>query len=302
MKRVYLILIINLCIFNGWSSLVFAQHNQNADSVNSSLSNDTVVDTTQKAISVSQFVKSTNIQESNSSKTNYLYIGIISLIVSFFISLFMLLIVWYGFLRERILKIVKTNIEGNDKLRPGRLNTAISNLVSSMLPRETQNNAKSYNVDEILSQVIEKLKKDQSYQRMSNNQNQQIKEDVKPDVAPPMVVTQPTIPPQSKHFFSIEPRSGGNFFFVDKTTTGFEETESVYYFEKQGEYSAQFRVIDDIPTMKRAISYKAELLDIACDSLNGSQGAQKIINDKPGTVKKEGDKWVIVTKAKIKFV
>jgi len=300
MKRQYLI-IICLCFFNGWGSLLVAQENLKSDRSNSNVTDRTVVNNNQNAINTIASDKNTLIQKLSTSKIDYLYIGAISLIVSLFFSLFIIFILWFVFLREKILKIVRINIERNEGMRPGRLNIAISNLVNNILLRETQNNVRSYNTDEIVCQVIEKLKKEQNYQALVIKQIEATNQNNAPIVESTPILAQRIIPSQSKYFYSIEPKSGGNFFLVDKTTIEFEETESVFVFIKQGDHSAQFRVIADIPTMKRAISYKAELLDTACDSLNGSQNTQKIITEKPGIVKKEGDKWVIIIKAKIKF-
>ncbi len=282
MNRIYLSLLVFLLSINTWAAKVGEY-------------NDSILNKVEKlqlkvdSLKIVTLELNSRISEETSTeiltKAN-IYLLLISLILS-------IVIVWFFFLffkkkwsRDRIIEEV---------INSSRMRQFIELQSNKSIGQTPSNNS-------IVRQVIDQIKTDEKYQAMVNYQIQLSKEDSKQPIPPQQTVNESITQTITKYFYSIEPRSGGNFFYVDKTTTEFVETESIYYFEKQDENSALYRVVDDNPTMKRAITYKAELLDIACDSLNGTQIPQKIVTEKPGAVKKEGDRWVIVTKAKIKFI
>ena len=115
------------------------------------------------------------------------------------------------------------------------------------------------------------------------------------------VVELPEVQKKRTQFYSVEPRDGVSF-----NGSGFSDdfiaTESVYFIELQNDNQAHFRIIDDSDTMGRAIKYKKELIDVACESHSGSTGSEKIVTEKPGVALKDGNRWMIKQKAKIKFV
>lgn len=100
--------------------------------------------------------------------------------------------------------------------------------------------------------------------------------------------------------YCTEPRDG-EAFDSKNLSERFIETESVFVFHLKNSNTAEFRVITDPDTMGRAIKYKKELLDTACDSLNSSINSRRVITTEPGIAIKQGDRWIIKSKAKIKF-
>ncbi len=108
------------------------------------------------------------------------------------------------------------------------------------------------------------------------------------------------VPKKRMKFYSVEPRDGASFN-GSNFSNEFVPTESVYLIELQNDNIAHFRIIDDNDTMGRAIKYKKELLDVACESLSSSVDTKKIITERPGNAQKDGTKWIIRQKAQIKF-
>ncbi len=104
----------------------------------------------------------------------------------------------------------------------------------------------------------------------------------------------------SEIMYCTEPRDG-EAFDSKNLSERFIETESVFVFHLKNSNTAEFRVITDPDTMGRAIKYKKELLDTACDSLNSSINTRRIITKEPGIATRNGDRWIIKSKAKIKF-
>jgi len=248
--------------------------------------------------SIRVLTKSINKLESN-EKSIFRYIEplVISCIVSLVIVFLFFLIFKKLWSREKILDNVKTSIKNNN----GRLKDTILDLINE---HQTFSKAKviNFDIEYIVRQVLINLKKDINYQELLVKQLEINKVNSK-TAAPNLQNIQNSIAPiKSKYFFSIEPRSGGNFFLVEKTTLEFVETESVYKFEIINENLANFYVVDDVSTMKRAINFKSDLLNVACDSYSSSNSAQKINTEQCGVVKRQEDKWVIEKKAKIKFI
>ena len=104
----------------------------------------------------------------------------------------------------------------------------------------------------------------------------------------------------SEILYCTEPRDGVSFDSKNLSER-FIETESVFVFHLKNSNTAEFRVITDSDTMGRAIKYKKELLDTACDSLNSSINTKRVITTEPGIAARQGDRWIIKSKARIKF-
>lgn len=70
---------------------------------------------------------------------------------------------------------------------------------------------------------------------------------------------------------------------------------------KSDNQNASFKVVEYTDSQEYAIEkYKTVLID-ACEFLNEPNNSTKIITETPGKMVKEGDKWRITQKAKIKF-
>ena len=193
-------------------------------------------------------------------------------------------------------KIIKTTLESN----------RIREFIKTFLIESTifQNNANS-----ISSKLIGSLnQKDfellvQKVTEAIKNENTILfdNEDVKLSSMELAVNTAPEIPKKRTKFYSVEPRDGISFNEAG-FTDDFIATESVYFIELQNDHLAHFNLVNDMDTMGRAIKYKKELIDMACESNSTSIGSKSIVTEKPGVALKDGNKWKIQQKAKIKFV
>lgn len=190
-------------------------------------------------------------------------------------------------------KIVKTTLESN----------RIREFIKTFLVESTifQNAASSKSIsslnakdfDLLVQKVTEAIKKE--------NPNLLEKEEAKLNSIEQTVNEILEAPKKQTRFYSVEPRDGVSFNEAG-FTDDFIATESVYFIELQNDHLANFNLVNDIDTMGRAIKYKKELIDMACESNSASIGSKSIITEKPGVALKDGNKWIIKQKAKIKFV
>jgi len=291
MKKKYLLIFICLISITSWAQ---SGHQQAApkDSLTNELNTvkSDVEEIKNKLATIEKEVKE-NQSKGVFTKSNF-YLSIVLLSASLFLSF---IVVWIFYLlfrkdwsRDRIIDEVLSS-------------TRIKRFITEHIQANKPNN-QIVNIDSIVKQAVELIMREQSYIDMVKKQSDLTNSNSNQSFVSLKVADQQPIPTQSKDFYCIEPNENTNYFFADKTTLNFRETISVYQFKSINENLANFKVVEDGDTMKRAIASKSYLLNAACESIGTSHNAQKIINDKSGTVKKEGDKWVIVTKAKIKFV
>ena len=288
MKNILLIIICLIYFSFSSNSKEKKQEVQNTDQVStfrgdSNQNNNEFVKTSSQAV--------TETENSNSSFVNHFLIVLISV----FFSIFIMLI--YNNITFRS-KIIKTTLESNrvkDFIKSflpqinGSTNSAKTNSIGH------QNSLNSRDVDLLVQKVIEIIKRE-------NPGFFDKKEDaskVIPIIMPVNEILE--VPKKRTKFYSVEPRDGVSF-----NGSGFSDefiaTESVYFIELQNDNLAHFSIVVDNDTMGRAIKYKKELIDIACESLVSSIDTKRIVTEKPGIAQKDGNKWVIKQKAQIKFV
>jgi hypothetical protein len=109
---------------------------------------------------------------------------------------------------------------------------------------------------------------------------------------------QNVISPQGpKYFYNTTPEASG-FWKVDYDSNEYLEGASLYKFEKTSESTARFEF--DNRSLGRALNNKQYDLDTVCDAENAfNSNAKKIMTRTPGMATKEGDKWIMKSKAKI---
>ena len=193
-------------------------------------------------------------------------------------------------------KIVKTTLESN------RIREFIKTfLIESTIFQNATNSTSSKSIgslnqkdfDLLVQQVTEAIKKE--------NPDLFDKEEAKLSSMEHTVDAAAEVPKKRTKFYSVEPRDGVSFNEAG-FTDDFIATESVYFIELQNDHLAHFNLVNDVDTMGRAIKYKKELIDMACESNSASIGSKSIVTEKPGVALKDGNKWIIKQKAKIKFV
>ena len=190
-------------------------------------------------------------------------------------------------------KIIKTTLESN-RIREFIKTFLIENSIFKNTTTLKSNNPLNPNdFDLLVQKVTEGIKKD--------NPDILEKEVAKLNSIEQTVNEILEAPKKRTRFYSVEPRDGVSFNEAG-FTDDFVATESVYFIELQNDNLAHFNLVNDMDTMGRAIKYKKELIDMACESNSASIGSKSIVTEKPGVALKDGNKWMIKQKAKIKFV
>ncbi len=124
-----------------------------------------------------------------------------------------------------------------------------------------------------------------------------------PQVPPqiPVAAPQPEIPKAPPIFFLSTPNSDGSFN-NSSANVSFREGASIYRFQNAKENRAQFWVDERDASVKLALSYPDKNLDPVCDALNAfDPRARKIFTAEPGLAELTGDKWRVITKARIRY-
>ncbi len=120
-------------------------------------------------------------------------------------------------------------------------------------------------------------------------------------------VSSPKIIPQKEesqtelnNYYAPRPNKDGEFL-----ETSFSKTnkDSKYYIiTLVDDRNAEFTFLSSEDTVLEATNSPERYIDLACNAINPlNQHAQKIITDTPGTAIKKDNKWVVETKAKIRY-
>lgn len=112
---------------------------------------------------------------------------------------------------------------------------------------------------------------------------------------------QPEPPAASPAFFLSTPNSDGSFNNSSANTT-YKEGASIYKFMNTKEKRAKFWIDERDASIKLALAYPDKNIDPVCDAMNAfDPRARKIYTQVPGDAELVGDKWMVVTKAKIRY-
>jgi len=230
-------------------------------------------------------------QDSDSSFLIHLLIVFISIFSS------VIIILVYNNITFRN-KTIRTILESNrirDFIKSFITTANVSQISAKVNPIGLQSLLNDRDIDLLAQRVLETIKKENPDLFNKKEDVPNIISTIIPDIVIPEVSMKRT------KFYSVEPRDGVSF-----NGTGFSDefiaTESVYFIELQNDNLAHFSIIVDNDTMGRAIKYKKELIDTACESLSSSIETKSIVTEKCGIALKDGNKWVIKQKAQIKFV
>lgn len=124
-----------------------------------------------------------------------------------------------------------------------------------------------------------------------------------PQVPPqiPVAPSQPEIPKTPPIFFLSTPNSDGSFN-NSSANFSFREGASIYKFQNTKDNRAQFKVDERDASVKLALSYPDKNIDPVCDALNAfDPRARKIFTVEPGLAELVGDRWRVITKARIRY-
>lgn len=95
-----------------------------------------------------------------------------------------------------------------------------------------------------------------------------------------------------------------NNFDLSSLSNSFKPTQSLYEFtvDNQDKSKASFVFYSDEIGIKDAVNYPHRYLEPVCEPQNAlNQNAKSIVTINPGIAVKRNDKWVVTTKAKIKY-
>lgn len=124
-----------------------------------------------------------------------------------------------------------------------------------------------------------------------------------PKVPPqiPVPAPQPEIPKAPHLFFLSTPNSDGSFN-NSSANFSFREGASIYKFQNTKDNRAQFKIDERDASVKLALNYPDKNIDPVCDALNAfDPRARKIFTVEPGLAELVGDRWRVITKARIRY-
>lgn len=108
-------------------------------------------------------------------------------------------------------------------------------------------------------------------------------------------------PAASGAFFLSTPNSDGSFN-NSSANPSYKEGASIYKFMHIKENRAKFWIDERDASVKLALAYPDKNIDPVCDALNAyDPRARKISTREPGVAELIGDKWKVITKAKIRY-
>lgn len=117
----------------------------------------------------------------------------------------------------------------------------------------------------------------------------------------PISVPQPEIPKTPHLFFLSTPNSDGSFN-NSSANFSFREGASIYKFQNTKDNRAQFKIDERDASVKLALAYPDKNIDPVCDALNAfDPRARKIFTVDFGLAELVGDRWRVITKARIRY-
>jgi len=147
--------------------------------------------------------------------------------------------------------------------------------------------------NKILSAEIQKNKQEQFLNNTMKNSFPEGNNEIELSVPPK---------PVQEEFYMATPDQ--NTFDLSSLSQTFKPTQTLYKFTVDAyiKSKATFVFFSDEIGIKDAVNYPHRYLETVCDPQNAlNQNAKSIITINPGIAEKRNDKWLVVTKAKIKY-
>jgi hypothetical protein len=105
----------------------------------------------------------------------------------------------------------------------------------------------------------------------------------------------------SKTFYMSAPNSDGSFW-VRNSKQELDPTASCYKFDETAPGVANFSTVDAPAFFSLALQNPSFIIEPVCEPLNPRTSERKrIITKSPGKAQKDGDKWIVTEKAKIRY-
>lgn len=148
-------------------------------------------------------------------------------------------------------------------------------------------------INNIESQLQNSIQKNLSNNIVTDSSIPKINNEIKLEVPPK---------PIQEVFYMATPDQ--NNFDISSLSNTFKPTQSLYEFkvDNYDKSKASFTFYSDEIGIRDAVNYPHTYLDPVCESQNAlNQNAKSINTIKPGIAEKRNDKWVVTTKAKIKY-
>jgi len=118
---------------------------------------------------------------------------------------------------------------------------------------------------------------------------------------PPISAPAPEPEKTIQNFYLSTPNSDGSFNNSSANPT-YKEGASIYKFQSTKDNRAKFKIDEHEASVRLALAYPDKNIDPVCDALNAfDPKARKIYTVEPGIAELIGDKWKVITKAKIRY-
>lgn len=104
-----------------------------------------------------------------------------------------------------------------------------------------------------------------------------------------------------QNFYLSTPNSDGSFN-NSSANPSYKEGASIYKFQNTKDNHAKFKIAEHEASVRLALAYPDKNIDPVCDALNAfDPKARKIYTVEPGIAELLGDKWKVITKARIRY-
>ncbi|MFV8379498.1 hypothetical protein [Flavobacterium sp. LB3R33] len=251
---------------------------------NTETSESTVIDNSQSVVAVDDDLRNyTTPTPSSSIFSSNLWTIVLTVLI-------ILTIVLLFILNRRISGLEKNLKNEIEKSKTGKTAIPISNLSFdySTKIRNLENS-----INNIESQLKNSVQKNLSNNILTDSTSKEIKNEIELKISPK---------PIQEVFYMATPDQ--NNFDISSLSNTFKPTQSLYEFkvDNNDKSKASFTFYSDEIGIRDAVNYPHTYLDPVCESQNAlNQNAKSINTIKPGIAEKRNDKWVVTTKAKIKY-
>lgn len=119
----------------------------------------------------------------------------------------------------------------------------------------------------------------------------------------PAPISTPAREPEKtiQNFYLSTPNSDGSFN-NSSANPSYKEGASIYKFQNTKDSLAKFKIDEHEASVRLALAYPDKNIDPVCDALNAfDPKARRIYTVEPGIAELIGDKWKVITKAKIRY-
>ena len=259
--------------------------NSNSDQQNSSLGNseNAGIDNPEHEVAVADIVKNNTTPPQSSAFFSFNF-------WTLFLTFLFLIVIALHIILSRKISAVEKNLEN----KFGKIKNDNSRPLSS-LPIDYSSKIKNLEnqIREVEYQLKNSIQKNLSNNIVTDSTIPKINNEIKLEVPPK---------PIQEVFYMATPDQ--NNFDISSLSNTFKPTQSLYEFkvDNYDKSKASFTFYSDEIGIRDAVNYPHTYLDPVCESQNAlNQNAKSINTIKPGIAEKRNDKWVVTTKAKIKY-